>query len=125
MLILLSLYITGIANAEEWLSGARYLRTVSVDILGRAPTMDEYEQVEEGGEIPDELLEQWLSSEDFARRTSRFHRQFLWNNTTFLALQSIDSGIGEIDGIWKGPFRDMTYRGVQLVHQATCGDFEA
>ena len=116
---------TGVVVAQERLSGSRYLRAVSVDLLGRAPTIEEYAQVDDGGDLPDALLEQWLSSEAFAQRVSRFHRQFRWNNTRNITLQDYDRGMSEVDGIWKSASRDQAYRGVHLPHIATCGDFEA
>jgi len=125
MFLLFHTFFSSEIHAEEWLSGARYLRTVSIDVLGRAPTMEEFEQIEEGGDIPDALLEQWLSSEEFAKRVSRFHRQFLWNNTESIQRQQIGSSIGPTDDIWKATFRDQIFRDVYLPYVATCGDFEA
>ena len=50
-------------SADELVSGTRYLRNVSIDLIGRAPTLDEYAQMGDDGNIPEELLDEWLSEE--------------------------------------------------------------
>lgn len=63
-----------------YLTGPEYLRAVSLDVRGRPPSLDEYELLDESGEIPDEVLEAWLASPEHAERVVRLHRDLLWNN---------------------------------------------
>lgn len=68
-------------DAESgYLIGPEYLRAVSLDVRGKPPTADEYALLTEDGEIPDEVLDAWLSSPEHADRVVRMHRDLLWNN---------------------------------------------
>ena len=41
----------------------RHLRNLSLDLRGVVPTLDDYGVVEDAGEVPDWLLDEWLGSE--------------------------------------------------------------
>ena len=64
-------------SADELVSGTRYLRNVSIDLIGRSPTLEEYAQMGDDGSIPEALLDEWLSSEEFAEQVAFNHQRFL------------------------------------------------
>jgi hypothetical protein len=57
-----------------------YLRALSLDIRGVAPTPAEYAAMEEAGGVSEETIDEWLRTEQFARRVVRRHRELLWPN---------------------------------------------
>lgn len=57
-----------------------YLRAVSLDVRGVVPTVEEHAMVEAAGDVPPELLDEWLTSADFEQRVVRRHRDLLWPN---------------------------------------------
>lgn len=57
-----------------------YLRAVSLDVRGVVPSPEEHASVDAAGDVPPELLDEWLLSDDFARRVVRRHRELLWPN---------------------------------------------
>ena len=71
---------------EVELSPTTYLRSISLDLRGVAPTVEEYEAVAALGEVPDQLIEEWLASSAFETRAVRYHRSLLWHNLSNLDL---------------------------------------
>jgi hypothetical protein len=58
-----------------------YLRAVSLDLRGDVPTMEEYADLAANhADVPESLIENWLSSEAFVERSVRAHRALIWNN---------------------------------------------
>ncbi len=57
-----------------------YLRAVSLDVRGVVPTPEEHAALGDGDALPDDVLDAWLSSEDFEQRVVRRHRDLLWPN---------------------------------------------
>ena len=57
-----------------------YLRSLSLDLLGRAPTVEEYAALDAVDDVTDEMIDAMLDTEAFVDRTVRRHRAFLWNN---------------------------------------------
>ena len=88
--MMLALYFSSLlAHADdELMRGTRYLRSVSLDILGRLPTMEEYEQIGDEAEIPEDLLDQWLGSEDFHQQVLYYHNLLLLNDLEFVKFQN-------------------------------------
>lgn len=114
------------SSAEELLSGTNYLRSASLDLLGRLPSVEEYERIEDGGALPEELLDQWLSSEDFYDQVIYFHSLLLLNRLPFLKFQNyvnyFDLSPGdEISYIRRRNYRNGSSNQVQLY----CSNFEA
>ncbi|MEE2827611.1 MAG: hypothetical protein VX498_00365 [Myxococcota bacterium] len=75
------------ANMDEWCpdpdpeqDSLRYFRSLSLDLRGYVPSVEEYAVVEEAGEVPESLIDEWLHSDDFLERAARKHRDLLWNN---------------------------------------------
>ena len=56
----------------------RTLRALSLDLRGVVPSVDEHEMVEATGEIPTELIDEWMQSEAFADRATRRHAALFW-----------------------------------------------
>ena len=69
----------------------RYLRALSLDLRGTVPSLEEYEQVEDG--VPETLVDDMLASEEFVQRTVRYHRQLLWNNVRNVNLFNASAGL--------------------------------
>lgn len=56
-----------------------YLRALSLDLRGVPPTVEEHDAVAGDGDgVPDEVVREWLETEDFAARAVRRHRALLW-----------------------------------------------
>ena len=105
----------------EWLEPTTYLKSLSLDLRGVVPTLEEYEQVAEMGAVPEEWIEQWLGEEAFVDRAVRFHRDLLWNNVSEVSLVSAAHSLRSSSGIyWRSNPAD-DYRGETVY----CGDFEA
>lgn len=120
--------LIGSASAQETcpqpgerLEGTAALRALSLDLRGVVPTPDEYAQVGEDGEIPDDLLETWLDSEAFAWQVVRHHRDLLWPNVSDIRLLSNRQRLKLEDGVWYRYLVAPNYRGGPV----SCGDFEA
>lgn len=68
------------SDEAAYLEGTAWLRSVSLDLRGVVPTVEEYDRLDADGNIPDDLLDEWLASEEFANRVVRHHKSLLWNN---------------------------------------------
>ena len=56
------------------------------------------------GEVPDDLLDEWLGSPEFAQRVVRFHRGLLWNNVDNVNLLNAPTTLNYADGspaLWR------------------------
>ncbi|WNG14384.1 DUF1585 domain-containing protein [Cystobacter fuscus] len=58
----------------------RYLRQLSLDLLGRPPTVEEYTAVRTKGEVSVEDVRSMMNSEQFYTRMRGYHRALLWSN---------------------------------------------
>lgn len=76
------------------LSADRYLRAVTLDVAGRLPTAAERAAVEATGEVPDQLIDELLESEEFVTRAVRFHRSVLWNTVTHVDVLNFQASLG-------------------------------
>jgi hypothetical protein len=106
---------------EELLDGHRWLRAVSLDLRGVVPSPDDYDRLV-NDEVPEALVDEWLSTEAFATRAVRFHRHLMWNNVDTQALLSQDNLFTSSNGLYYIRNRADDYRGDIY---ATCGDFPA
>ncbi|MEL7372747.1 MAG: DUF1549 domain-containing protein, partial [Myxococcota bacterium] len=77
-------------DTGELQQSLQYLRRLSFDLLGRAPTMNELEAVVATGRVDESQIDAMLASEDFLHQTRRYHLDLLWSNIDNLPL-SINS----------------------------------
>jgi hypothetical protein len=67
---------TECAGAEP--SPTRYLRQLSLDLLGRSPTPAEYLEVTTRGEVAPSTIDRILNSPEFVERVKGWHADLLW-----------------------------------------------
>ena len=96
-----------------------YLRSVSLDIRGHVPTVDELTQLEESGTLSDEILDQWLTSPEFEKQAIDYHRGLFWNKLSTQVIQK--RRLSRISNIYYMPGKRNIFRG----NRTHCGDFEA
>jgi hypothetical protein len=58
----------------------RLLRRLSIDLRGTVPDATEYEAVKGQSSIPDDVLKQYLDSDEFRVQMRRYHEDLLWTN---------------------------------------------
>lgn len=58
----------------------RHLRQLSLDLLGRPPTHEEYQAVRAKGEVSVEDVRALMDQEEFYTRIRAYHRALLWSN---------------------------------------------
>jgi len=85
-------------DEEPELSVTRYARGLSLDLRGVVPTVEELETIRAAGEVPESLLDQWLSEPAFTERVVRNHRELLWNNITNVNLWNASFSLARYDG---------------------------
>ncbi len=78
----------------------KHLRALSLELRGYPPTPEEYAQLRELEDVPEEWVDQWLSSEDFAGRTVRWHKGLLWNNITRENIINPNMSLGRSSNIY-------------------------
>ena len=71
----------------------QYLRALSLDLRGRIPTVEEYALLDDEEDVPLELIDEWLASEEFADRVVRQHRALLWMNISNQRILSNNMGL--------------------------------
>ena len=76
-------------DEDETISDYRLLRQLSLDLLGRIPTMEELAAMEGGMAADGPLLDQMLQSEEYFAQVRGVHRALLWGN-----LSSVDDLAG-------------------------------
>ncbi|MCA9489901.1 MAG: hypothetical protein KC621_08255, partial [Myxococcales bacterium] len=104
-----------------WLDGHQHLRALSLDLRGVVPSPEDEARLVDG-EVPEDLVDEWLDSPEFAQRVVRHHRSLLWNNVSNLTLLTNNAYLSSVNGIyWRRNLAD-EYRGKSEQH---CGDFPA
>lgn len=89
-----------------------YLRAVSLDVRGHAPTLEEYAALDALEDVPPALIDEWLASEAFVSRAVRWHREMLWNNIGNVTLTNFRMGLSRSsDGIYWRSTPGLLYRG--------------
>ena len=58
-------------------------RAISIDLRGKALTLEEIDQIESQGGIDDALLESWMQTTAFEEQVIAHHRTLFWNNVNF------------------------------------------
>jgi hypothetical protein len=66
------------------------LRRLSLDLRGRAPTIEEYEALDGLREVPLSTFADYLGSEDFRTMMRRYHEALFWPNVSRVAISSIN-----------------------------------
>lgn len=103
------------APDDPQLDPHRYLRAVSLDVRGVVPTVAEHDALDEAGGVSEELIDQWLASDQFVTRGLRFHRDLLWNSLSNIQLVGNRNGIAPFNSsgqqIWWRAAHSPTYRG--------------
>jgi hypothetical protein len=83
------------------LSPQRYLRSISLDLLGRLPHAEEkVELIDNGGVISEQQVDEWLDGEEFATQAARLIRGQLWNNISNLNIYSNNPGLSRSNNIY-------------------------
>ncbi|MGB5812663.1 MAG: DUF1549 domain-containing protein [Polyangiales bacterium] len=92
----------------------RFLRQVTLDLYGRPPTIEEYEQLHAGGDVDEAKVDEMLESPEFFDRLAGYHRGFIWtalpsNNDLFSTfIERFNSGESEV---WSVFDKQITFRG--------------
>ncbi|WP_407653811.1 DUF1585 domain-containing protein [Archangium lipolyticum] len=60
----------------------RHLRQLSLDLLGRPPTYEEYKAAQAKGEVTVEDVRALMQKEEFYSRIRAYHRALLWSNVS-------------------------------------------
>ncbi len=100
-----------------------YLRTLSLDLRGTIPTLEEYAQVESAGEVEESLIDDWLHGEEFVQQTVRSFREIFWPNIQNFALTNFRTAFRRQGGsllYWRSGTA-ATYRNAVI----PCRDVEA
>ncbi|MCO4769310.1 MAG: DUF1585 domain-containing protein [Deltaproteobacteria bacterium] len=104
-LLLMALALPGVAVADgpvnegicepegKEIDPYRQLRALSLQLRGVVPSLEDYAVVDMYGEVPSDLIDEWLGSDAFADRVVRLHRDLLWNNIQNVNLFSARSGL--------------------------------
>ena len=100
-----------------WLDGEAHLRALSLDLRGVVPEPDEVSLMD--GEVPEDVIDDWLGTNAFAERAVKFHRGLLWNNITNVRAVPNQALLGVISGIWFDSTRAGARRGEALAHCGT------
>ncbi|MBD90470.1 MAG: hypothetical protein CL940_09040 [Deltaproteobacteria bacterium] len=99
---------------EPVMEDSETLRAWSLQLRGYPPTINEYDAVETGVVSSQELLQEWLSSPDFAEQSVRFHRNHFWPNITNVNLFSASFSLRREGGsflYWRRTNATLNYRG--------------
>jgi hypothetical protein len=109
--LLVTLLLSGLAFGEEppWcapepalIEGDRYLRTLSLDLRGNVPSLEEYEQNASTPEDIESTVDAWLASPAFAEQVGERIRGSIWGsieNLELLANRNRLYALGS-GGIW-------------------------
>ncbi|MBJ6761393.1 DUF1585 domain-containing protein [Myxococcaceae bacterium JPH2] len=72
----------------------RHLRQLSLDLLGRPPTLEEYQVVQAKGSITAEDIQAMMKQESFYQRMRTYHRALLRSNISASVYDAGDSRVG-------------------------------
>lgn len=99
------------APDEPVLDRDRLARALSLDLRGRLPSEEELAAIAEAEDLPDAVLDAWLSGPEFAQRVVRRHRALLWPNLESLRLLQVNASLQAVGGrYWRRNLARM-YRG--------------
>ena len=114
------------AQCEERhaIEGHQLLRRLSFDLRGRPPSLEEYEALEADGDIPIELVRNFVGSDDFRLTMRRFHDAMFWPEISNIDLSSNDQ---QLDKDADEPALFCHYTGATIFYRKgneNCGDYE-
>jgi len=75
---------------HEELSADRLLRRLSLDLRGYVPEYSEYAVVDDRSDVPEDVIDAFIASDDFRVQMRRFHESILWTNPTGVSLSNGD-----------------------------------
>jgi hypothetical protein len=110
------------------------LRRLSLDLRGKAPSVDEYAALDAQSAVPAQTIKDWLATDEFRLSARRYHEAMFWPNVSNVQLhgaapvlaqglsQVADGGLAP-DPAWRYALatRSERLRGLSNVN---CGDFE-
>ncbi|HYI02781.1 DUF1585 domain-containing protein [Hyalangium sp.] len=99
----------------------RHLRQLSLDLLGRPPTIEEYQAVQAKGSISPEDIRQMMDSEEFYGRMRGYHRALLRSNVSASVFDNGDTRMAGT-GLANNPFglRGNTSTSLRGVNNQNC-----
>ena len=92
----------------------RYMRSLSLDLRGELPALDELRSLEDAADVPAALIEEWLASDAFLERVVRHHRGLLWGNITNVGLTRAFAGFRTTAGLYWRTGPSAFYRGATV-----------
>lgn len=92
----------------------RYLRALSLDLRGHLPSAEEIAQLDELQDVPEEWIDSWLTSADFAGQVVRKHHELLWNNITNVQIYNANDMLGTSGGLYYRRQLATMYRGAAV-----------
>ncbi len=108
--------------ADELVDAERWLRAASLDIRGVIPSVDEYQQISSPDQLPEDLIDAWLQTDDFVETAVRQHQTRLWNRVGNVTLINNRNRLQNTGGIRWVRQRAGLFRGDANLY---CGDFPA
>ena len=102
----------------------RHLRQLSLDLLGRPPTIEEYRAYQAKGSISTEDIRQMMSSEEFYGRMRGYHRALLRSNINASVFDNGDTRLSG-NGALNNPYglRGNTSSGLRGANNQNCDAF--
>ncbi len=119
------------ASAEEAVCGPvtkvpleRHLRQLSLDLLGRPPTVEEYKAAQARGSITAEDIQKMMDSEEFYARMRGYHRALLRSNISGSIFDNGDTRVAGT-GVVNNPLvlRGNTSSGLRGANNQSCDAF--
>ena len=106
----------------EQLDKYRYLRQLTLDLYGRIPTVEEYEQLHAMDDVSEAMIDEMLASPEFYGQLRRYHRNLLWSNLgdDDLVGQEVREEGDETFRVWVNRDKRDDYRGADVL----CLDME-
>jgi hypothetical protein len=109
------------------------LRRLSLDLRGRAPSVEEYQALDAQASVPVATVRAYLGSDDFRQVMRRQHEEFFWPNVTNVQLNGTNAQLNNV-GTAADPIyaiastgKRRLFRGLADVSTALgaqCGDFQ-
>ena len=122
-MILLMMGLTLTAEASDpWTDASHqdlmgFVRAASLDIRGHVPSLEELHSIEDAGELPEGMLDEWLNSSAFETQVIERHRELMWNSLEVTLLQR--RRLGRRNGIYFNNNRATHTRGLAQTHCGT------
>lgn len=123
MLLMFAAQAQGLGSCPpdaEYIDGQAHLRALSLDLRGEVPDPADYDALV-SDEVPEALIDTWLSEDAFTERVVRQHQSLFWNNLSNQLLLGTQTSLTLLDDIYYMPRKsDLTRGDSEFLH---CGDF--